>query len=100
MILKLTTTQKNLTYHYLKQNLLRRFYRLKSKKKQEDIKLKAVLPLLSSTTIDIHKNIKSNSDKGTLAQLYIETVEQFFDAGANRDFSKISNYSDNFYQET
>lgn len=32
MILKLTTTQKNLTYHYLKQNLLRRFYRLKSKK--------------------------------------------------------------------
>ncbi|MCJ0585211.1 hypothetical protein, partial [Enterococcus cecorum] len=73
---------------------------IKIQKNQEDIKLEAVLPLLNSTTIDMHKNIKSNIHKGTLSQLYIEKVEQFFDAGANRDFSKISNYSDNFYQET
>ncbi len=73
---------------------------IKIQKNQEDIKLKAVLPLLNETTIDAQQNIKSNIEKGTLAQFYTEKVEQFFDAGANRDFSKISNYSDNFYQET
>lgn len=29
-----------------------------------------------------------------------EKVEQFFEASANKDFSKISDYSDNFFNET
>ncbi|MGQ4824137.1 hypothetical protein ACQ1Y6_21560, partial [Enterococcus faecalis] len=45
-------------------------------------------------------NIKVNIEKGALAQLYTEKVEQFFEAGANKDFSKISDYSDNFFNET
>ena len=67
---------------------------------QDDIKLKADLPLLNSTQIDRHENIKVNIEKGALAQLYTEKVEQFFEAGANKDFSKISDYSDNFFNET
>lgn len=67
---------------------------------QDNIKLKADLPLLNSTQIDRHKNIKINIDKGALAQLYTKKVEQFFEAGANKDFSKISDYSDNFFNET
>ncbi len=67
---------------------------------QDDIKLKADLPLLNSTQIDRHENIKVNIEKGALAQLYTEKVEQFFEAGANKDFSKISVYSDNFFNET
>ena len=67
---------------------------------QDDIKLKAALPLLNSTQIDRHENIKANIEKGALAQLYTEKVEQFFEAGANKDFSKISDYSDNFFNET
>ncbi|EMS74725.1 hypothetical protein H318_12459 [Enterococcus durans IPLA 655] len=64
---------------------------------QDDIKLKADLPLLNSTQIDRHENIKVNIEKGALAQLYTEKVEQFFEAGVNKDFSKISDYSDNFF---
>ncbi|MCI1152533.1 hypothetical protein MOP91_02070 [Enterococcus faecium] len=67
---------------------------------QDDIKLKADLPLLNSTQIDRHENIKVNIEKGALAQLYTKKVEQFFEAGANKDFSKISDYSDNFFNET
>ncbi|WP_165002775.1 MULTISPECIES: hypothetical protein [unclassified Enterococcus] len=67
---------------------------------QDDIKLKADLPLLNSTQIDRHENIKANIEKGALAQLYTEKVEQFFEAGSNKDFSKISDYSDNFFNET
>lgn len=67
---------------------------------QENIKLKAELPILNSTEIDWHENIKTTIKKGVLAQLYTEKVEQFFEAGANKDFSKISNYSDNFFTET
>lgn len=67
---------------------------------QENIKLKAELPILNSTEIDWHENIKTTIKKEALAQLYIEKVEQFFEAGANKDFSKISNYSDNFFNET
>ena len=67
---------------------------------QDDIKLKAALPLLNSTQIDRHENIKANIEKGALAQLYTKKVEQFFEAGANKDFSKISDYSDNFFNET
>ena len=67
---------------------------------QDDIKLKADLPLLNSTQIDRHENIKVNIEKGALAQLYTKKVEQFFEAGANKDFSKISDYSDNFCNET
>lgn len=63
---------------------------------QDDIKLKADLPLLNSTQIDRDENIKVNIEKGALAQLYTKKVEQFFEAGANKDFSKISDYSDNF----
>ncbi|WP_325068408.1 hypothetical protein [Enterococcus sp. E5-79] len=64
---------------------------------QDDIKLKADLPLLNSTQIDRYENIKVNIEKGALAQLYTKKVEQFFEAGANKDFSKISDYSDNFF---
>ena len=67
---------------------------------QDDIKLKADLPLLNSTQIDRHENIKVNIEKGALAQHYTDKVEQFFEAGANKDFSKISDYSDNFFNET
>ena len=67
---------------------------------QDDIKLIADLPLLNSTQIDRHENIKVNIEKGALAQLYTEKVEQFFESGANKDFSKISDYSDNFFNET
>lgn len=67
---------------------------------QEDIKLKADLPILNSTEIDWHENIKVTIEKGALAQLYTEKVEQFFEAGANKDFLKISDYSDNFFNET
>ena len=67
---------------------------------QDDIKLKADLPLLNSTQIDRHENIKVNIEKGALAQLYTKKVEQFFEAGANKDFSKISDYSNNFFNET
>lgn len=67
---------------------------------QEDIKLKANLPILNSTEIDWHENIIVTIEKGALAQLYTEKVEQFFEAGAKKDFSKISNYSDNFFNET
>ncbi|EQC81267.1 hypothetical protein HSIEG1_2815 [Enterococcus sp. HSIEG1] len=63
---------------------------------QNDIKLKADLPILNNTEIDWHENINANIEKEALTQLYIEKVEQFFEAGANKDFSKISNYSDNF----
>ena len=69
-------------------------------KNQEDILLKADLPLLNRTEIDWHDNIKTNITKGTLAQLYTKKVEQFFEAGSNKDFSKITNYSDNFFNET
>lgn len=67
---------------------------------QDDIKLKADLPLLNSTQIDRHENIKVNIEKGALAQLYTKKLEEFFEAGANKDFSKISDYSDNFFNET
>ena len=67
---------------------------------QDDIKLKADLPLLNSTQIDRHENIKVNIEKGALAKLYTEKVEQFFKSGANKDFSKISDYSENFFNET
>ena len=67
---------------------------------QEDIKLEADLPILNSTEIDWHENIKVTIEKEALAQLYTEKVEQFFEAGTNKDFSKISNYSDNFFNET
>jgi hypothetical protein len=67
---------------------------------QNDIKLKADLPILNNTEIDWHENINANIEKEALTQLYIEKVEQFFEAGANKDFSKISNYSDNFFNET
>lgn len=73
---------------------------IKIERNQEDIKLKADLPILNSTEIDWHENIKVTIEKGALAQLYTEKVEQFFEAGTNKDFSKISNYSDNFFNET
>lgn len=69
-------------------------------KNQENIKLKADLPLLNSTEIDRHENIKTTIEEGELAQLYTEKIEQFFEAGSDKDFSKISDYSDNFFYET
>lgn len=53
---------------------------------QDVIKLKADLPLLNSTQIDRHENIKVNIEKGALAQLYTKKVEQFFETGATKDF--------------
>lgn len=73
---------------------------IKIERHQDDIKLKADLPVLNSTQIDSHENIKVNIEKGALAQFYTEKVEQFFEAGTNKDFSKTNDYSDNFFNET
>ena len=50
--------------------------------------------------LDVPLSESNSIEKGALAQLYTEKVEQFFEAGANKDFSKISDYSDNFFNET
>lgn len=55
---------------------------------QDDIKLKADLPLLNSTQIDRHENIKVNIEKGALAQLYTEKVEQFLRLVSIKTFQK------------
>ena len=81
-------------------NSIEKVLPIEIEKNQENIKLKAELPILNSTEIDWHENIKVTIEKGALAQLYTEKVEQFFESGANKDFSKISDYSDNFFNET
>ena len=50
--------------------------------------------------LDVPLSESNSIEKGALAQLYTEKVEQFFESGANKDFSKISDYSDNFFNET
>ena len=106
-----TTSEKNYPIHffpvpdgfeayYQETESIEKVLPIEIERNQEDIELKAKFPILNSTEIDRHENIKTTIKKGALAQLYTEKVEQFFEAGANRDFSKISNYSDIFFNET
>ena len=88
---------KKLDGHLSETESIEKILPIEIERNQDDIKLKADLPLLNSTQIDRHENIKVNIEKGALAQLYTEKVEQFFEAGVNKDFSKISDYSDNFF---
>ncbi|SFL76111.1 hypothetical protein SAMN04487758_102279 [Enterococcus mundtii] len=67
---------------------IEKIFPIEIERNQDDMKLKADLPLLNNTQIDRHENIKVNIEKGALAQLYTEKVEQFFEAGANKDFLK------------
>lgn len=55
---------------------------------QDDIKLKAALPLLNSTQIDRHENIKANIEKGALAQLYTEKLNSFLRLVPIKTFQK------------
>ena len=63
-------------FHCQKVTLLKKFCQLKLKN-QENIKLKAELPILNSTEIDWHENIKVTIEKGALAQLYTEKLNNF-----------------------
>ena len=69
------------------------------KENESSIVLKAELPLTNLTTINMHTVVNANPNANDLANLYTEKIMQFFEAGATKDFSEITNYSDFFYQE-
>lgn len=60
---------------------------------------KGTVPLLNEVTIDSYKDTVKGSPKDKdLADFYVQTIKNYFSAGATRDFSKIKNYTDHFYE--
>lgn len=69
------------------------------KENEGSILLKAELPLTNLITIIMYDEVVVAPNQNDLADLYTEKIKQFFEAGSKKDFSKISNYSDLFYEE-
>lgn len=67
---------------------------------KDKIVYKDTIPLLNEVTIkNSDDSVKGSPKDKDLADFYVQTIKDYFSAGATRDFSKIKNYTNHFYEE-